>query len=410
MKLSDFTIKCVTPPKAKTPRQNSLNSYSYWLKSCNRALAIGLALTLAQALLVQALPQNTQFGVAFAATGQASKKSNKKPALKRASQIREDAFSKFDFLAQPEVQSFIEKMQSLHGFEQAELNRWLGQTKHRQQAIQLMTPPTKAFKRSWVVYRSRYLDALRVNEGIKFWQQHKVAVTQASEKLGVPPEIMVAIIGVETVYGRVTGDFRVMDALATLAFDYPRRAAFFKEELEQFLLLAREQKWDPLTIKGSFAGAIGYPQFMPGSIRRHAIDFSGDGRIDLLGSPEDAIGSVANFLVNHGWQAGQATHYSVRVESTANTTQFTDKGIKPEFSARQLSGAGISFSKVIDLPDDTKLSLIELATADRDSEWIAAANNFYVITRYNQSSFYAMAVIDLATELKSKLSRENTSR
>jgi membrane-bound lytic murein transglycosylase B len=356
---------------------------------------------LIQAFCLEILPNTINFGLANAApTDNAQKKKNKTASSKRAGKIREETFSQFDFLAQPEVRIFIEKMQTIHGFDQAELTRWLGQTKHRQQAIRLMTPPSKAFKRSWVVYRSRYLDPLRINEGIKFWQQHQVAITKASEKLGVPPEIMVAIIGVETVYGRVTGDFRVIDALSTLAFDYPRRAAFFKEELEQFLLLSREQQWDPLTVKGSFAGAVGYPQFMPGSIRRHAIDFSGDGRIDLLGSPEDAIGSVANFLVNHGWQPGQATHYPVKVDASVNSAQFTDKGIKPEYSARQLTGAGISFYKPTELADDNKLALIELATADRDSEWIAAANNFYVITRYNQSSFYAMAVIDLAAELK----------
>jgi membrane-bound lytic murein transglycosylase B len=341
------------------------------------------------------------FGSVHAATVETRKKSTKRPTtVKRVSKIREEAFSNFDFLAQSEVQSFIEKMQSTHGFDQTDLTRWIGQIKHRQQVIKLMTPPSKTFKRSWVVYRSRYLDELRVKEGIKFWQQHQLAVAKASETLGVPPEIIVAIIGVETVYGRVTGDFKVIDALATLAFDYPRRSAFFKEELEQFLLLAREQKWDPLTVKGSFAGAVGYPQFMPGSIRRHAIDFSGDGRIDLLGSPEDAIGSIANFLVNHGWLPGQATHFPVRVENTVNTAQFTDKGIKPEFTARQLSNAGVAFTKPTDLPDENKLALIELATNDRDSEWVAAANNFYVITRYNQSSFYAMAVIELAAELK----------
>ncbi len=358
-------------------------------------------LTLGQALLPQVLPAPISFGSAQAAAPETRKKNTKKQqAAKRPSKIREEAFSNFDFLAQPDVRTFIDKMQTTHGFEQTDLTRWLGQTKHRQQVIKLMTPPSKSFKRSWVVYRSRYLDELRIKEGVKFWQQHQVAVAQASEKLGVPPEIMVAIIGVETVYGRVTGDFRVIDALATLAFDYPRRAVFFKEELEQFLLLSREQKWDPLTIKGSFAGAVGYPQFMPGSIRRHAIDFSGDGRIDLLGTPEDAIGSIANFLVNHGWQPGQATHYPVRVETSVNTLQFTDKGIKPEFSARQLSSAGVAFAKSTELADENKLALIELATAEQDSQWIAAANNFYVITRYNQSSFYAMAVIDLAAELK----------
>ncbi len=318
----------------------------------------------------------------------------------RSSAIREEAYSKFDFLTQTEVQSFIEKMEANHGFVQADLSRLFAQTKHRQQVIKLMTPPSKTFKRSWVVYRSRYLDELRVREGLKFWQQHQAAVQQASDKLGVPPEIMVAIIGVETVYGRVTGDFRVMDALATLAFDYPRRAAFFKEELEQFLLLAREQNWPVLSIKGSFAGAIGYPQFMPGSIRRHAIDFSGDGKIDLLRTPEDAIGSVGNFLINHGWISGQATHYPVKVTDAATTVQFTEKGIKPDYSARQLSSAGVAFGPGVILNDETKLALIELATTDQESQWIAAANNFYVITRYNQSSFYAMAVIDLAAELK----------
>lgn len=344
-----------------------------------------------------------------------------KPKAKSA-QIREEAYSKYDFLAQESTQSFIARMITEHGFNESELKRAFSLTKHRAQAKRLMDPPAVTFRRSWEVYRSRYLDDFRVRQGLQFWNEHKTAIEAASAKFGVPQEVIVAIIGVETVYGRVTGDFRVLDVLATLAFDYPRREKFFREELEQFLLLARDQNWDLLSIKGSFAGAIGYPQFMPGSIRRHAIDFSGDNKIDLLGNPADAVGSVANFFINHGWTPGQISYHKVVVSDSARAQELIAQGIKPSFTRLQLEERGVIFgpseaSELVTLSpagqapaaDPTLYALIEFPTPDKPSEWIAATNNFYTVTRYNQSSFYALAVLHLAQALKT-LSRENSGR
>ncbi len=320
---------------------------------------------------------------------------------KSPGKIRQEVHQLFDFKALPAVQAFVQQMQTEHGFQTDELYRYFHLANHRPDVIRLMNPAPPGFKRSWQIYRSRNLDELRIREGLKFWQAHADALDRAQQRFGVAPEIIVAIIGVETVYGRVTGDFKVFEALATLAFDYPRREAFFRSELEQFLILAREQGWNPLTVRGSYAGAIGYPQFMPGSIRRHATDFSGDGRIDLVGTPEDAIGSIGQFLVNHGWQANQPTHVVVQVEDAGKVSEWLAKGIKPIATTQQLIDSGVKF------PSPTSgsrqagepFALIEFPTPDQPSEWIAAANNFYVITRYNQSSFYARAVLELAETL-----------
>jgi membrane-bound lytic murein transglycosylase B len=340
----------------------------------------------------------------------------------KASPIREDVYSKYDFLSQEAVQNFIARMVSEHGFNESELKRAFSAAKHRAQAKRLMDPPAVTFRRSWETYRGRYLDEFRVRQGLQFWQENKTAIEAASAKFGVPQEVIVAIIGVETVYGRVTGDFRVIDVLATLAFDYPRRENFFRQELEQFLLLARDQNWDLMSIKGSFAGAIGYPQFMPGSIRRHAIDFSGDNRIDLLASPADAVGSVANFFVNHGWIAGQLSYQNVVVSDPARVQELVSQGIQPAFTRSQLEERGVTFAPRETIPsvtlspagqaptvDPLLYALIEFPTPNKPSEWIAATSNFYTVTRYNQSSFYALAVLHLAEALKA-LPRENTGR
>ena len=244
---------------------------------------------------------------------------------------------------------------------------------------------------------------MRIREGQRFWTTHADAIRRASERYGVPEEIIVAIIGVETIYGRHTGDFRVIDVLSTLAFDYPRRAAYFREELEQYLLLARETGFDPLDWRGSFAGAVGLPQFMPGSIRRHAVDFDGDGRIDLRGSPTDAVGSVARFLANHGWKPGAPTHHAVRIEDEIRVRPVVETGIPPDYRAPRLLPAELAEHGVAgpgDLPPDEPLSLIDLPNGDDTTTWALAADNFFVITRYNRSYFYAMAVAELARVLR----------
>jgi len=303
------------------------------------------------------------------------------------------------YAARPEAQDFIARMVQLHGFDRLALERLFAQLKPSSRVIHLMTPTTGGtYRRSWREYRSRFVEPVRINGGLEFWQNHAAELKLASALYGVPEEIIVAIIGVETIYGRNTGNFRVAEALSTLAFDYPSRADYFRSELEQFLLFARENRIDPLEPLGSYAGAIGTPQFMPGSIRRFAVDLDKDGRIDLRNSTADAIGSVASFLSRHGWVAGRRTHFQVNIEDPARARPFIDAGPEPGFTILDLAPAGITSNDEIGPAE--KLVLADLVNADAPSDYVLGTQNFYAITRYNRSYLYAMAVIDLAATLR----------
>ncbi len=303
------------------------------------------------------------------------------------------------YASRPDVAEFIDRLVDRHGFDRRTLETVFGAVRRQPSVLRLIAPAPAGFKRSWEVYRQRFLDPLRVEGGLAFWRENEEALRRASGVYGVPPEVIVAIIGVETIYGRVTGDFRVIDALTTLAFDYPRRAEFFREELEQFLLMTRENGSDVFSVRGSFAGAIGLPQFMPGSIRRYAIDFDADGRVDLRSNPADAIGSVARFLSVHGWIPGGPVYFATRIEDTSRIGPLIDAGIEPQFKAGQLAEFGVTALGAA--PDDPPLALIDLPNGDASTTYLLGANNFYVITRYNRSSFYAMAVTELADALRS---------
>jgi membrane-bound lytic murein transglycosylase B len=303
-----------------------------------------------------------------------------------------------DYATRPDVRAFVRDLAARHGFEQEELLKLFSQVRHQARVVSLMTPPPPGTKRSWTNYRNRVLDPVRVEVGLAFWRDNLEPLRRASERFGVPPEIIVSIIGIETMYGRYTGNFRVLDTLTTLAFDYPRRAEFFRSELEQFLLLVRDQRLDPLGPRGSYAGAMGVPQFMPGSIRRHAVDFDGDGRIDLMRNNGDAIGSVASFLANHGWRTGEPTHFQARLADESKISPLIEAGIEPKFTIAQLASYGVSSTQKV--PPAMPLALIDLPNGDEPTVYTLGAPNFYVITRYNRSSFYAMAVIDLANELR----------
>lgn len=304
-----------------------------------------------------------------------------------------------DYGDRSDAQAFVQEMAQRHGFSAEELDRLFARTRRTPDVLRLISPAAPTFKRSWTAYRARFLDSVRIREGLRFWREHADALARASAEYGVPEEIIVSIIGVETVYGRNAGTFRVMDALATLAFDYPQRAAYFRGELEQFLLYTRESGLDPMSVRGSFAGAIGLPQFMPTSLRSYATDFDGDGRIDLRGNPTDAIGSVARFLALHGWKPGARTHYPVKLAADAGVTPLIDAGIEPRFTVEQLQPYGVRPANA-EPPADEKLALIDLPDGDAPTLYWLGANNFYVVTRYNRSSFYAMAVIDLAETLR----------
>ncbi|THF64217.1 lytic murein transglycosylase B [Pseudothauera rhizosphaerae] len=302
------------------------------------------------------------------------------------------------YVHREEAREFAREMSDAHGFDVTELYAVLNRARHEQKVIELIRPPATPAERSWQRYRARFLDGKRIEGGVAFWRQHRDTVRRASAEFGVPEEVIVAIIGVETFYGRHTGNFETVSALATLAFDYPPRAPLFRRELEQLLLLAREQRRDPFSYYGSYAGAVGYPQFLPSSVRHYAVDFDGDGRIDFDASPADAIGSVANYLSTHGWQAGQPVAEPARLAPGTAAQALVDAGIDPSLAPETLTEAGVT--RLDGSPAAATATLVDLITPNADTEYWLGYRNFYVITRYNRSSFYAMAVFQLAEALR----------
>ncbi|SFU61034.1 membrane-bound lytic murein transglycosylase B [Nitrosomonas eutropha] len=297
-------------------------------------------------------------------------------------------------ISRPEVRNFITYMVDQHQYEMNELERVFSQADFRPDILKLISTPASAI--TWDEYRKRFVNMQRIRGGINFWNKYASELEQARKIYGVPEEIIVAIIGIETAYGSSTGTYRIIDTLTTLAFDFPRRADYFREELEQYLLLAREQKFSLLDIKGSYAGAIGIPQFMPGSYRRYAVDFNHDGKIDLSGSAADAIGSVGNYLKEYGWEAGKPIAVRARIRSE-NFQKFLDAGIEPLHSVKKLREAGII--PLDSVTDNTLSALLELNNQGNRQFWLGL-RNFYVITRYNRSIFYAMSVFELARAIR----------
>ena len=305
-----------------------------------------------------------------------------------------------NYAGRVDVRHFIAEMVERHGFVRAELTSLFSKVKPQAGVLRAMVAPAESAQRSWQAYRSRFVNPARIEAGVQFHQRHQQALERASKIYGVPEEIIVAIIGVETVYGRNIGTYRVIEALSTLAFDYPPRAVYFRAELEQYLLHTRQESINVLGLKGSYSGAIGIPQFMPGSYRRYAVDFDGDGKRDLSASAVDAVGSVANFLREHGWQRSQPIAFSAQVTGERFRTLIAS-GIKPNYSGADLA----SFEVHVEAPFDRDLGvvLIELESPGQTFEYRVGFENFYVLTRYNRSSFYALAVFDLANEIGAAL-------
>jgi membrane-bound lytic murein transglycosylase B len=304
------------------------------------------------------------------------------------------------------VAEFEDEMASKHGFERDALKALLAQVNYIDSAVQLVKPAPPGKPKNWQAYRDRFIEPVRIDAGVNFWNENAQALTRAEAQYGVPAEIIVGIIGVETVYGRNTGRFRVMDVLTTLAFAYPEapnrdaRMAFFRGELENTLLLARKENFDPLSLVGSFAGAVGLPQFMPGSILAYGVDFDGDGKIDLRNSAVDAIGSVANFLVQHGWQGSQPgpVAYAADVSPNRAWESFIGQGLAAKFSAEELAAAGAVSSSA--LPAGRLFGLIDLQNGAEATEYWFATDNFFAITHYNRSYFYAMSVVELGRAVR----------
>ena len=301
-----------------------------------------------------------------------------------------------------QVNQFIDEMVSKHGFDTNELRILFAGTKYSEKVLRAMSRPAESL--AWYKYRKIFLKDTRIEKGVAFWRKHEKTLIRANDTYGVSPQIIIAIIGVETQYGQHKGKDKVMDSLATLAFHYPKRAKFFRSELEQFLLLTREQNIDPLSLKGSYAGAMGIPQFISSSYRNYAVDFDSDGKKDLWQNPVDAIGSVASYFNRHGWQAGKSVTFPVKVNGD-KVNEIIDSDLKPNIRIDELKKYGVIFEQ--DIPVTALIKVMKFEQKDHDDYWIGL-HNFYVITRYNHSALYAMAVYQLSEEIKTEYEKIST--
>ena len=298
----------------------------------------------------------------------------------------------------PDVQVFINEMVQQHNFKQTELETLFSQVEIKQKILDAISRPAEKTK-AWYEYRQIFLTQKRIDQGVKFWQENSDIISYAEKVYGVAPEIMVAIIGVETFYGQRQGNYRVMDALSTLAFKYPKRSKFFRSELKHFLIMSQEQKFDPLSRKGSYAGAMGMGQFISSSYQSYAIDFDGDGQKDIWENNSDAIGSVAHYFKRHGWKKDQPVTDKLQLNQN-NTIINKDrckKSCKPKLSVADFKQKGLQGKTSVE--DSTPAILLILQQKSGKEYWLGY-NNFYAISRYNHSTLYSMAVYQLSQEIK----------
>ena len=307
-----------------------------------------------------------------------------------------------DFAGKPSVERFIRHMETTHGFDPEQLRVVLARAQKEDWIIEAMDRPVR--KRtstgpngSWNRYRAKFITPDNIDKGVQFWRQYAPVLKKASARYGVPPEIIVGIIGVETRWGRIMGKTRIIDALATLSFAYPRRAEYFTGELENFLIMARDEGFDPFQPKGSFAGAMGYGQFMPSSFHNYAVDFSGDGHRDLW-NPVDAIGSVANYFKGHGWRPGEPV--AVRATASGAGVGALKTGFDARYPLSTLTAAGVTPTGSLGGASEARLLGLDIGSGYQ--YWLGL-NNFYVITRYNHSTYYAMAVWQLGNAVKARV-------
>ncbi len=317
------------------------------------------------------------------------------------------------FAQHDQAMAFARELDARAGWEDQWAQRWIQAAERNNQVIRLMRPAPTGTPRNWMVYRDRFVEPRRLQAGLSFWQTHDAVLRRAESEFGVPAWLIVGIIGVETLYGQHTGSFRVLDALTTLAFHFPpehpraeQRAAFFLSELEAFLRKSRDAATPPTQWRGSFAGAIGLPQFMPSNWGLYGVDYDGDGRVDLLNSPADAIGSVARYMQAFGWQTGMPTHFTLRFEpDRLQLDALRAPSILPTFTPAVMESLGVVLDEA-GRQHPGPLALVELENGDpsqggRPRTYVAGTTNFYAITRYNQSSYYALAVIELGRAVES---------
>jgi membrane-bound lytic murein transglycosylase B len=313
-----------------------------------------------------------------------------------------------------DVDGFINDMAARYDFDPAALHALFARVSYSATAVKLVTPsPTPSIKK-WRVYQARFLDPVRINAGVKFWRANQATLQRAYEQYGVPPEVVVGIIGVETIYGRYMGNFRVLDALTTLSFDYPNtpnraeRMITFRKNLEDYLVWTRDSQIDPTTVLGSYTGAIGIPQFLPSSIVQYAVDYDGNKRIDLRTSQADAIGSVAHYLKENGWETGRPVVWNIATDTgSLGIAQAAATGApEPRWSLQQLLKAGMLMNEPgLDTTTEagTPVTVVDLPSPGRSTEYVLGLKNFYVLTRYNRSFFYALAVYQLGERVKAQM-------
>jgi membrane-bound lytic murein transglycosylase B len=299
-----------------------------------------------------------------------------------------------DYEGSPQVAEFVGEMTRDYGFAGEQLMDVFRHAERKQAILDAISKPAERVK-PWKEYRPIFITDARIARGVDFWRQHEAALTRAEQEYGVPAQIIVSIIGVETFYGRNSGNYRVIDALSTLAFDYPPRAEFFRKELREYLLLTREEQVDPMTLKGSYAGAMGLPQFMPSSFRAYAVDFDGDGHINIWTDPDDAIGSVASYFKRHGWVTGEQVVSRAMVRG-----EHVDDGLSPGIDPVKTVGElrALGWSSHDALRDDLPVTAFRF-DGELGPEYWMGLGNFYTITRYNRSAMYAMAVYQLSEAL-----------
>ena len=341
------------------------------------------------------------------------RKKNAAPKKQASRHARQAAVMGMPLASSAQTQAWVQDAAQRLQLDPIWVQNTLAQAQRLPSVERLVLPPSSPAAKNWAAYRARFIEPIRIQAGLRFWQNNRSALERAEREYGVPASVIVGIIGVETLYGQNTGNFRILDALATLAFHFPTahpraaaRQAFFQSELEQFLLLTSRSGADPLTIRGSYAGAMGLPQFMPSSWAKFAVDFDGDGRIDLFGSPHDAIGSVANYFKAFDWRPGLPTHYPVTLTpGQSNMDSLLAPDILPTFSVASFVGQGAALSGAA-LQHPGPLALIELLNGPDAPSYVAGTENFYAITRYNWSSYYAMAVIELAEAVAREMQRK----
>ncbi|QYF94054.1 lytic murein transglycosylase B [Massilia sp. PAMC28688] len=342
-----------------------------------------------------------------ARTARRAKAAKKKPAPRKVDYQGEQV----NFAEWKAVSDFADEVSLRHGFPRDELTALIRQIKYVDSAVQLVKPGPPGKPKNMNAVRALNIEPIRIRAGVRFWNDHAALLARAEREYGVPAEIIVGIIGIETVYGRDTGRFRVLDVLTTLAFAYPAapnqasRMAFFRGELENALVLARQNGVDPLSLLGSFAGAIGMPQFMPGSVLAYGVDYDQDGAVDLRGSTADVVGSVANFLVKHGWQRTHSGALVIAANVSAGRawSRFLDQGLEATFKLDELLAAGIAPASRP--PADRLYGLVDLQNGAEATEYWLASDNFFAITKYNRSYYYAISVIELGRAVQRRRSR-----